>query len=162
MHFRHDQCGLTCNRKHSQPIEKFYFKGMHRFCSSSCRDFLNSATDCNLLICSCSSFPIGAGIIVLENQVFAIGGYDGSQHLSSVECYSACSNQWMSIASMQSNRCYVGTAVMSGKLFATGGYDGLSLLDSAERYDPLLQEWTSISSMATSRCDMGVAVLVSE
>lgn len=94
--------------------------------------------------------------------MFAVGGYDGSQHLSSVECYNACSNQWMSIASMQSNRCYVGTAVMGGKLFATGGYDGLSLLDSAERYDPLLQEWTSISSMATSRCDMGVAILVPE
>lgn len=146
-----------------QPIEKFYLKGCIIFVAAAVVTFFkNAATDCNLLICSCSSFPIGAGIIVLENQVFAIGGYDGSQHLSSVECYSACSNQWMSIASMQSNRCYVGTAVMSGKLFATGGYDGLSLLDSAERYDPLLQEWTSMSSMATSRCDMGVAVLVSE
>ena len=110
----------------------------------------------------CYSFHLGAGIVVLDGQVFAVGGYDGTQHLSSVECYSVCNNQWMSIAVMQSNRCYVGTAVMCGKLFAVGGYDGLSLLNSFEKYDPLLQEWTLINSMATSRCDMGVAVLVGE
>ena len=111
---------------------------------------------------TCNYFQIGAGIVVLDNQVFAVGGYDGSQHLSSVECYSACNNQWMSVAAMHSSRCYVGTAVMGGKLFAIGGYDGLALLDSAERYDPLSQEWTSVSAMTTSRCDMGVAVLLPE
>ena len=114
---------------------------------------------CQLHLWSPSLTHIGAGIVVLDGQLFAVGGYDGTQHLSSVECYSPCNDQWMSIAQMKSNRCYVGTAVMCGKLFAVGGYDGLSLLDTFESYDPLVQEWTLMPSMATSRCDMGVAVL---
>ena len=123
--------------------------------------YVCSDSKSSLLPCSWSVFLFntGAGIVVLDSQLFAVGGYDGSQHLSSVESYSSCNDQWMSIAEMKSNRCYVGTAVMGGKLYAVGGYDGFSLLDSFERYDPLLQEWTSVSSMATSRCDMGVAVL---
>lgn len=111
---------------------------------------------CDLLL------NIGAGIVVLDGQLFAVGGYDGTQHLSSVECYSPCNDQWMSITQMKSNRCYVGTAVMCGKLYAVGGYDGLSLLDTCESYDPLVQEWTLMPSMATSRCDMGAAVLLGQ
>lgn len=104
----------------------------------------------------------GAGIVVLDGQLFAVGGYDGTQHLSTVECYSPCNDQWMNITQMKSNRCYVGTAVMCGKLYAVGGYDGLSLLDTCESYDPLVQEWTLMPSMSTSRCDMGVAVLLGQ
>ena len=106
------------------------------------------------------SLPTGAGLAVLDGQLYAVGGYDGRQHLSSVECYSACVNRWRPISDMNSSRCYVGTVVLANKIFAVGGYDGVTLLKSIECYDSGTREWTAAAAMETSRCEMGVAVVV--
>jgi len=108
-------------------------------------------------MCTCHS--TGAGVAIVDGQLYALGGYDGTQHLSTVECYSPCTDQWIPTASMQSKRCYVGAIILSGKLYAIGGYDGMTLLDSIESFDIVNNEWSIVSSMGTSRCDMGVAVL---
>lgn len=101
----------------------------------------------------------GAGVAILDGQLYALGGYDGTQHLSTVECYSPCTDQWVSAADMRSKRCYVGAILLSERLYAIGGYDGMTLLDSIECYDAGTDEWRIVSSMGTSRCDMGVSVL---
>jgi hypothetical protein len=50
----------------------------------------------------------GAGVAGLDSQLYAIGGYDGTQHLNSTECYSACADRWMTLKGMNCKRCYVG------------------------------------------------------
>ena len=107
---------------------------------------------------SCDCFT-GAGVAVVDSQLYALGGYDGSQHLSTVECYSPCTDQWRTVADMKSKRCYVGSTVLCGRLYAVGGYDGTALLDTVECYDVRMGEWNLLSSMNTKRCDMGVAVV---
>ena len=51
---------------------------------------------------------LGAGVASLDSQLYAIGGYDGTQHLNSTECYSACADRWMTLKDMNCKRCYVG------------------------------------------------------
>ncbi len=48
----------------------------------------------------------------LASQLYAIGGYDGTQHLNSTECYSACTDRWMTLKDMKCKRCYVGECVV--------------------------------------------------
>ena len=50
----------------------------------------------------------GAGVASRDSQLYAIGGYDGTQHLNSTECYSACADRWMALKDMHCKRCYVG------------------------------------------------------
>ena len=53
-------------------------------------------------------FSSGAGVAGVNNQLYAVGGYDGSRHLYSTESYSACADEWMDLKDMNSTRCYVG------------------------------------------------------
>lgn len=63
----------------------------------------------------------GAGVSVLNGQIFVCGGYDGTDHLSSVESYSIHTQQWSSLQSMVVPRCYVGACVLRGKLLVVAG-----------------------------------------
>lgn len=64
---------------------------------------------------------LGAGVAVLNNVIYVCGGYDGTDHLSSVECFNTRTNYWASITNMQVPRCYVGACVFQGKLMVVAG-----------------------------------------
>ena len=66
-------------------------------------------------------FAPGAGVAVVNDTLFVCGGYDGSTHLSSVECFNVRTNQWSNITSMNIPRCYVGACVLKGKLYVVAG-----------------------------------------
>ena len=83
--------------------------------------------------------------------VYAVGGFDGSQDLSTVEVYNPKSNQWASSTPMGTRRSSLGVATLHNLLYAIGGYDGASCLCSVERYDPLLQQWISVAPMMFRR-----------
>jgi hypothetical protein len=53
--------------------------------------------------------------VALGNRLYAIGGYDGSGRLNSVECYDVITQEWMSSASMLHRRGLAGAAVLNGK-----------------------------------------------
>jgi hypothetical protein len=48
---------------------------------------------------------------VVGGLLYALGGYDGSGHLSSREVYDPASNSWRAIAPMGSKRCDLAAAV---------------------------------------------------
>ena len=51
---------------------------------------------------------IGVGCAVLNRLLFAVGGFDGSNRLSSVECYDPERDEWKSVASMNTMRSGAG------------------------------------------------------
>ena len=91
------------------------------------------------------------GVSSAFGMVYAVGGFDGSQDLSTVEVYNPKSNQWSSSTPMGTRRSSLGVATLHNLLYAIGGYDGASCLCSVERYDPLLQQWTSVAPMMFRR-----------
>ncbi|XP_058160690.1 kelch-like protein 17 isoform X3 [Dasypus novemcinctus] len=87
----------------------------------------------------------------LHGSLYAVGGYDSSAHLASVEKYEPQVNAWMPVASMLSRRSSAGVAVLEGALYVAGGNDGTSCLNSVERYSPKASAWESVAPMNIRR-----------
>ena len=57
---------------------------------------------------------------VVNGIIYAIGGYDGSAHLNTVECFDPMTNTWRIVASMASRRSSAGVAVLNDMLHVVG------------------------------------------
>lgn len=68
------------------------------------------------------SVPIG--VVFMAGKVYAVGGFNGSLRVRTVDVYDGVKDQWTSIASMQERRSTLGAAVLSELLYAVGGFDG--------------------------------------
>ncbi|XP_066601268.1 kelch-like protein 18 isoform X2 [Prorops nasuta] len=96
------------------------------------------------------------GVAVHKNKLYAFGGYNGMERLSTVEVYYPCLKVWKMIASMNCKRSAVGTTALKDYLYVCGGYDGLTSLNTVERYCPVTDTWKIISSMNKHRSAGGV------
>ncbi|XP_029345338.1 kelch-like protein 2 [Acyrthosiphon pisum] len=99
------------------------------------------------------------GVGVIYNCMYAEGGFDSEQRLSSVECYHPSLNKWTPIADMCVRRNAVGVGVLDDVLYAVGGWDGHQVWSSVEAYSPSTGVWSTIPDMHLSRRGAGVAVL---
>lgn len=100
-----------------------------------------------------------SGIAVLNNSIYAIGGFNGSARVRSVEVFDPNVNQWVQCASLEARRSTLGACVLDGKIFAIGGFDGTIGLQSAEVYNPITKSWRFIAPMSTRRSSVAVAAL---
>lgn len=66
------------------------------------------------------SFSLITGIAALEGYVYAVGGYDSTSQLRSVERYCLNSDKWEFVSPMKSPRSALSVAVLGGKLYALG------------------------------------------
>ena len=57
---------------------------------------------------------------VVNGIIYAIGGYDGSAHLNTVECFDPMTNAWKPVASMASRRSSAGVTVLNDMLYVVG------------------------------------------
>eukprot|EP01047_Picozoa_sp_COSAG01_P123760 COSAG01_NODE_52728_length_344_cov_1.783673_1_plen_64_part_10 len=55
----------------------------------------------------------GLATAVVGGSLYALGGYDGSNRLSSCEVYDAASDRWRAIAPMGSKRTALAAAALS-------------------------------------------------
>jgi kelch-like protein 19 len=56
---------------------------------------------------------LGVGVAVVNRLLYAIGGYDGTERLSSGECYHPENNAWSMITPMTTQRSGAGTFLIS-------------------------------------------------
>lgn len=66
------------------------------------------------------SLSVFAGLVCVNSHLYAIGGYDGRNQLSTVERYNIAWNVWEPRASMQYSRSAQGVAVHQGRIFVLG------------------------------------------
>lgn len=57
-------------------------------------------------------------------MVYAVGGFNGSLRVRTVDVYDPVRNMWSSVASMEARRSTLGVAVLNGMIYAVGGFDG--------------------------------------
>lgn len=86
-----------------------------------------------------------------DGNLYAVGGYDSSSHLATVEKYEPQVNSWTPVASMLSRRSSAGVAVLEGALYVAGGNDGTSCLNSVERYSTKAGAWETVAPMNIRR-----------
>ncbi|XP_042299795.1 kelch-like protein 12 isoform X2 [Sceloporus undulatus] len=104
-------------------------------------------------------YCLEVGVAFLNDHIYAVGGYDGTECLSSVEAYNIRTDSWTTVTSMTTPRCHVGVTVLKGRLYAIAGYGGESHLSSIECYDPIIDSWEVVTSLETQRREPGVCVL---
>jgi len=75
--------------------------------------------------------------VIFNDAIVAIGGYNGSQRLSSVESFSFDTETWTAFPAMTTARVGHSAAVHDGKIYVIGGKD----TDSVEMFDPAAQRW---------------------
>ena len=96
----------------------------------------------------------------LNNQLYAIGGYNGVVRFRSVECYDPETNEWTNVASMNEVRSD-GSAVAykpMGTIYAIGGFDGNDIHASVDIYYPSRNEWSTGPRMNIPRTGLKTVV----
>ena len=90
--------------------------------------------------------------VSLPDGVYAVGGFNGTEYLSSVERFDEERGEWMLTAPMGRRRCTLGAVSSSDcrYIYALGGFDGAAMA-SVERYDVIKDEWEEVASMNVKR-----------
>ena len=96
------------------------------------------------------------GVAVMNDHIYAVGGFDGSCGLNTAEVLDMTvsgTHEWRTIASMSTRRSSVGVGVLAGLIYAVGGYDGNSrqCLASVEVYNPEQDIWSPVGDMSARR-----------
>ncbi|XP_016660786.1 kelch-like protein 2 isoform X2 [Acyrthosiphon pisum] len=99
------------------------------------------------------------GVGVLDDCIYAVGGYDGNSTLNSVEVFDVINQKWSMVTSMSTNRRDLGIGVLNNRLYAVGGSDHENCLKSVEYYVPTLDSWTPVAEMSLNRQGVSVGVL---
>lgn len=64
------------------------------------------------------------GVVFMAGKVYAVGGFNGSLRVRTVDMYDGVRDQWSAVPSMQERRSTLGAAVLGDLLYAVGGFDG--------------------------------------
>lgn len=80
-----------------------------------------------IILCVCplnSVLVFCPGVVYMAGKVYAVGGFNGSLRVRTVDVYDGARDQWSSVSSMQERRSTLGAAVLGDMLYAVGGFDG--------------------------------------
>ncbi|XP_039270355.2 uncharacterized protein LOC120345045 [Styela clava] len=123
--------------------------------SHSCASSVGSVSELSHL----SQARCAAGVTALNGKIYAMGGYNQSECLDSVECYDPNHNKWTMVARMQERRARFTAAVLNGQIYAVGGSTGSKDQLSVERYDPESDKWSQAPPLPIRCCGVAVAVM---
>lgn len=90
--------------------------------------------------------------MVIDKQVYVVGGFDGLNCHRSMELYDAERNEWLMVINpMHYSRSGVKAVNVEGTIMVVGGFDGRRRLRKCEFYDPRSGLWHKMASMQTTR-----------
>ena len=89
----------------------------------------------------------GFGTAVVNNNIYVIGGTDGTNYLSEVLEYDPLLDTWTRKADMPTPRSNLAVTVWDGKIYAMGGRIIDAIYNNNEIYDPLLNTWASLAPL---------------
>ncbi|KAF6035084.1 KLHL18 [Bugula neritina] len=96
------------------------------------------------------------GVSVLDGELYAIGGYNGTARLDTVEVFEPSTMEWKAVAPLTCPRSALGAASMDGRLYVCGGFDGMTSLDTVECYTKTSNKWRSLTRMTRPRSAAGI------
>ena len=102
----------------------------------------------------------GVGVAATESEILAVGGFNRTGCLDSVECYNSITNSWKNVERMKTKRGRLCTVSVKDQVYAIGGSDGRQELSTVERLNVKQGKWQRVcKSMPTPRSCLGAAVL---
>ncbi len=100
------------------------------------------------------SFAVG----IVNNKIYAFGGWTGGANINKVEEYDTQTDSWSAKPNMSTGRHGMGAGVVNGKIYSIGGIEPGSYLNKTTEYDPILSTWIEKNTMPTRRTGLGVVV----
>ena len=94
-------------------------------------------------------------LAVFKGELYAIGGVELMEPISTVEKYSPLTNSWRYVASLNTPRRSCTALATNTGIFVLGGFSGSVYLKSVEFYDAALDEWQYQHPMLHSRSELG-------
>ena len=104
----------------------------------------------------------GHALVSCHGYLYAIGGWDGHNHLSSVERLSDLKAEWVNIEPILTPRAGLAAVNCDGVVYAIGGrsgYDNSTTLKTVERYDSSAKKWNFVGDMNFKRQAHAACVL---
>ena len=89
------------------------------------------------------------GAAHIGNKIFAVGGYDGSQFLTSVEYFDLEKQRWYESKALLARRCRLGVATSGGLMYAMAGCENSTNLGTVECYDPRIERWSTVAPLSS-------------
>ncbi|XP_046903241.1 kelch-like ECH-associated protein 1A [Hypomesus transpacificus] len=96
------------------------------------------------------------GVGVVDGNIYAVGGSQGSTHHSTVERWDPETNRWTFVSPMSVARLGAGVGSCGGHLYVVGGFDGQNRWNTAERYHPDTNTWHQLAPMSSVRSGLGL------
>ncbi|XP_013395524.1 kelch-like protein diablo [Lingula anatina] len=101
------------------------------------------------------------GLAMLDGFIYAVGGWEGTARLDTVERYNPFSNSWSFVAPMKISVTSPAVVAHDSLLFVTGGAvledgDGIDLVQC---YNPRTNQWTELAPMLIARSGSAACVL---
>ena len=93
-------------------------------------------------------------LVVFKGELYAIGGVEHMEPVSTVEKYSPLTNSWRYVASLNTARRSCTALATATGIYVLGGFSGNVFLKSVEYYDAALDEWQYQHPMLHSRSDL--------
>ena len=100
-----------------------------------------------------------AGVALLKNDIYVVGGFDGHTVHRSVEMFNSKTGKWKFIPPMKQKRSGVKAAVLDKKLYVVGGWDGQNRMRSGEVYNPAKRQWEDLPEMIVPRSNYSMTVV---
>jgi len=96
---------------------------------------------------------------VVDGKIYAIGGWDGTKPLATVEVYDPITDTWTKKAPMPTARCALSASVVNGKIYVFGGQLTTPIaagprVAAVEEYDPVMDTWTKKSNLPSPRAGL--------
>ena len=81
---------------------------------------------------------------VLNGKIYAVGGKEGRQILSSVESYDPERNVWNAVADLSVPRFRAGVGVLDGILYCVGGQTSNGSTNTVDKYCEETNTWSQV------------------
>ena len=89
--------------------------------------------------------------VVLDGSIYAIGGNNGSERISTVERYMVDGDYWLPVTRLNTPRSDASATVHNGLIYVGGGLNEDAVENSVEFYDPSTEQWTTMEPMINAR-----------
>ena len=91
------------------------------------------------------------GTSIHSGSIYAVGGYDGTDYLTTVEKYDGVHDVWVNGPQMSSPRSCCGVATFNDCIYVAGGYNTDHCIRTVEKLDPRIGMWLPVSSLSMGR-----------
>lgn len=103
------------------------------------------------LLPSLSAPCAGPTAVLVQGQLYVLGGELAGDAVKDVQRYDANTGSWQMLPPMQEGRSRAAAVALGSYIYVLGGFDGLRALQSAERYNLRTNTWETLPPMHRPR-----------